>query len=224
MSRITSNSLTVSAEVIRTLLDESEALALESIDRAIEAGRLLAIARDECAHGQWLPFLKRAGVAERQAQRMMQLARSGLKSDTVSDLGGIKATLQFLSERRLPKQGEALSVTCHSDEGNPFRSELAAFVWPSDEHAGHFFVAGFKSRGADDGSSVIYTKRAVSGDDVLSGDGVFMNPVWALVERSMVVPPVNWHFYPERKGVSDIIASILEVDRGGCVSVADLDT
>ncbi|NOV21653.1 DUF3102 domain-containing protein [Ensifer adhaerens] len=223
MSRLSSNSLSVSAEAIRGLLAESEALALESIDKAIEAGRLLTIARDECAHGQWLPFLKRAGVAERQAQRMMQLARSGLKSDTVSDLGGIKSTLKFLSERRLPKQGEALSVTCHSAEANPFRSELAAFVWPTDEHPGHYFVAGSRSSGAD-GTSVLYTKRAISGEDILCGDGRFMNPVWALVERSMVVPPSNWHFYPEREGVSDVIASILAVEHDRCIVVADLNT
>lgn len=82
MSRLASNSLSVSADAIRILLAESEALALESVDKALEAGRLLAVAKDECKHGQWLPFLKRANVAERQAQRMMQLARSGMKSET----------------------------------------------------------------------------------------------------------------------------------------------
>lgn len=104
-------------------------------------------------------------------------------------------------------------MTCHSDEANPFRSELAAFVWPSSAHAGHYFVAGFKGR-EDGGASVIYTRHAVPGDDVLCGDGRFLNPVWSLVERSMVVPPANWHFYPEHEGVSEVVASILSVEHG----------
>jgi hypothetical protein len=97
MSALKSNILSVSAEGIRRLLLESDALALESIDKAIEAGRQLCLAKEECAHGEWLPFLKRADVPERKAQRYMKLARAGIKSDTVSDLGGIKAALGFLS-------------------------------------------------------------------------------------------------------------------------------
>ncbi len=218
MSLKGSNSLSATAEVVRQLVAAADMLELEAIENRLEAGRLLVIAKDGCGHGNWLPFLSRAGVNERQAQRLMQLARSGLKSDTVSDLGGIKAALQFLSERRLPKHGEALSVTCHSDESNPFRSELAAFVWPSTEHPGHYFVAGFASSGADTGTSVIYTKRAISGDDILCGDDRFMNPVWTLVERNMVIPPVNWHFYHESEGAAAVIESVLAVDRGGVVA------
>lgn len=222
MSRLKSNSLSTAAESIRMLIIESEALALESIDKSIDAGRLLVLAKEECGHGQWLPFLERAEVPERKAQRLMQLARSGLKSDTVSDLGGLKAALEFLAQRRLPGLGQSLTVTCHSDEGNPFRSELAAFVWPSDRHAGHFFVAGFRAK-ADGGHSVLYTKRAIAGDDILCSDGRFMNPVWSLVERNMLVPPANWHFFREEgDGAAVIIEGILSVDGDQCVRVSDL--
>ena len=36
----------------------------------------------------------------RQARRLMQLARSGLKADTVSEMGGVKAALEHLAEKK----------------------------------------------------------------------------------------------------------------------------
>ena len=65
------------------------------LEHAIEAGRLLIEAKAECPHGDWLPFLEMAGVHERQARRLMQLARSGLKADTVSE-NPVPAHLRFL--------------------------------------------------------------------------------------------------------------------------------
>jgi hypothetical protein len=59
---------------------------------------LLIEAKADCRHGEWLPFLNRAGVPERKAQRLMTLARSEMKSDAVSDLGGIKPALEFYSK------------------------------------------------------------------------------------------------------------------------------
>lgn len=211
MSRLKSNSLSMTADAVRMLINESEALALESIDRAIEAGRLLVQAKGECGHGQWLPFLARAGVPERKAQRLMQLARSGLKSDTVSDLGGIKATLEFLAQRKLPKEGHALSVTCHSDEGNPFRSSLAAFVWPSAT-AGFYYVAGMTNLSPEHPCSTVFTKKPISGDEVLTSDGLFVSPVWTLVERSMRIPPSNWHFYEMDQEVATVVAAALGIE------------
>jgi hypothetical protein len=37
----------------------------------IESGQLLIEAKKRCPHGQWLAFLKEAGVNERSAQRLM---------------------------------------------------------------------------------------------------------------------------------------------------------
>ena len=54
---------------------------------------MLLDAREIAEHGAWLPFLAEAGIHERTARRMMVLSPAGLKSDTVSDLGGIRATL-----------------------------------------------------------------------------------------------------------------------------------
>mgnify|MGYP007115645966 CR=1 FL=1 len=60
---------------------------------------MLLAAKDAAPHGTWLPFLDRAGVPERKAQRLMTLARSGLKSDTVSDLGGVSRALEFVKKQ-----------------------------------------------------------------------------------------------------------------------------
>lgn len=94
-----SNRLTALAEDVKT---EAEAVALaerSAAEHAVNAGRLLCEAKEACRHGEWLPFLKRASVPERSAQRWMQLHRSGLKSDMVTDLGGVVPAMQFLRLR-----------------------------------------------------------------------------------------------------------------------------
>lgn len=106
-----SNRLTVLAADIKDKLAASSAAELSAIDLAMAAGASLNEARSVCAHGEWLPFLEAAGVPERKAQRYMRLARSGLKSDTVSDLGGIKAALRWLEQARMPADQEVLIVT-----------------------------------------------------------------------------------------------------------------
>lgn len=94
-----SNSQVAAAEDIAAIIAESDAAALTSIEKALDAGNRLNEAKASCPHGTWLPFLDRAGLPERKAQRFMKLASAGLKSDTVSDLGGIKAALAFVSKR-----------------------------------------------------------------------------------------------------------------------------
>lgn len=96
---ILSNSLAALAEDVKT---EAEALATaerSASEHALNAGRLLGEAKEACRHGEWLPFLERAGVHERSAQRWMKLHRSRLKNDMVSDLGGVVPALQFLKLR-----------------------------------------------------------------------------------------------------------------------------
>ena len=99
MSAVTSNIMADRAETIRAIVAEGDAAHLTSSEKALEAGALLVDAKADCLHGEWLPFLERAGVPERKAQRLMTLAGSGLKSDTVSDLGGIKGALRFITLR-----------------------------------------------------------------------------------------------------------------------------
>ncbi len=57
-------------------------------------------ARTICPHGQWLPFLKEAGVPKSTAHRMITIAESGLQMSHVGHFGGIAATLYFLSHDR----------------------------------------------------------------------------------------------------------------------------
>lgn len=112
------NTQAVAAEEIKSLIVASDAAALASVESALEAGRLLVAAKAECKHGSWLPFLERAGVHERKAQRLMKLARSGLKSDAVSDLGGIKGALEFLAqleEDDCPFLSDIATPTCFAD-------------------------------------------------------------------------------------------------------------
>lgn len=99
MTQLQSNSLSVSAESVRELVEASDLLAVQSIEKAIEAGHLLIAAKAECRHGEWLPFLKRAGVGERKAQRLMKLSASGLNPSAVTGFGGIRGALEFLAMR-----------------------------------------------------------------------------------------------------------------------------
>ena len=101
----TSNRLTDLSARIRQASDRAKASSREAVAQYLEAGRLLIEARAECQHGEWLPFLEMAEVHERQARRLMQLARSGLTSDTVSDLGGVKAALEYLAEQKRSEIG-----------------------------------------------------------------------------------------------------------------------
>lgn len=127
MTTILSNSLTVLAAEIRSAMNVSASAEKTAISAAIVAGRLLNDAKAGCLHGEWLPFLTRARVPERQAQRYMRLASSGLKPDTVSDLGGIKATLRWLEGLRLPEPDEYLLVSL--DGFAAVMREPAAIVW-----------------------------------------------------------------------------------------------
>ncbi len=99
----TSNRLTDLSQRIREARDRAMLASVESAEQSLEAGRLLIEAKEACQHGQWIPFLESTGIHERQARRLMQLARSGLKADTVSDLGGVKAALEYLAEKKQPE-------------------------------------------------------------------------------------------------------------------------
>jgi hypothetical protein len=92
-----SNRLPILADEIRCAHADVQEAAKTAADRAIDAGNALIEARALVAHGEWLPFLEQAGVKERRARQYMQLARSGLKSATVADLGGIRAALEWLA-------------------------------------------------------------------------------------------------------------------------------
>ena len=94
-----SNAQTVAADQVAEHYARSRRFARASLAEALKCGADLCEAKATAPHGTWLSFLKRAGIPERQAQRLMKLAASGLKPDTVSDLGGIREALRLLAWR-----------------------------------------------------------------------------------------------------------------------------
>lgn len=68
-------------------------------ERAIATGNLLMEAKGLVKHGEWAGWLAAnvSEMSERTAQRYMRLARSGLKSATVADLG-LRAADEALAE------------------------------------------------------------------------------------------------------------------------------
>jgi hypothetical protein len=115
-----SNSLADLAERIRVAASAVATAEHAAAEQAINAGKLLREAKGQCRHGEWLAFLDRAAMPERKAQRYMQLAASGLKPDTVSDLGGIGATLRWMQGLRLPASGECLFAMIDETGDEPF--------------------------------------------------------------------------------------------------------
>ena len=77
------------------LADRAAATYRRSLEDWMATAGTLREARDACRHGQWLPFLARAGVPERTAQRMLKLAATGWEIRQVADLGGIARALAF---------------------------------------------------------------------------------------------------------------------------------
>ena len=59
----------------------------QSGESYMAAAAKLVKARDLCEHGEWGPHLEKTGIPERTATRMIRLARAGIKSATVADLG-----------------------------------------------------------------------------------------------------------------------------------------
>lgn len=208
MTDMLTNAQAATAESIKALVAESDAAALTSIDKALEAGRLLVDAKDAAAHGTWLPFLQRAGVPERKAQRLMTLARSGLKSDTVSEMGGITAALKILSRRKLPKAGACLEITARSGD---LITAIGA-LWPSVAHPGFYFCAVMQHPADNEGegsSHVVWTRRPISGER-FTLDGAVYEPVWKFFETHMGAPASLWE-YDEDGVMPRILADRLDL-------------
>ncbi len=55
-----------------TLSDIEERLALLKIETVRETARLLRVAKSQCKHGEWLPWLRKIGVSRRTAQSYLR--------------------------------------------------------------------------------------------------------------------------------------------------------
>ena len=84
----------------------------QSLDNWVRAAYVLREAREVAEHGEWSQFLEHAGIPERTARNMLRIARAGLKTETVSVLGGIRAALDYLAvaDRARKNWRDALSA------------------------------------------------------------------------------------------------------------------
>ncbi len=97
MTAALSNWQCARADAIGEHVERYRAGTLAAAEAALAAGAMLAEARAECPHGTWLPFLARAGLAERTAQNWMRLARSALDAANIVAAGGVRAALLALA-------------------------------------------------------------------------------------------------------------------------------
>jgi hypothetical protein len=187
MTKELTNSLADLAERIRDANATSEAAALTSIEKALVAGRLLMEAKSECRHGEWSPFLGRAGIHERQARRLMQLAKSGMKTDTVSELGGLKAALDHLVKRRLPDPGQCLLVSRDGwfEAPQPDYRPLVC-ISPNLDHPGFFDISSIDL--SVEPPVGCYTRKPVTGEEIRLPDGSYAMPLWDIVDSFLPVP------------------------------------
>ena len=81
---------------------------LAALEAAIEAGQLLAIAREKCGRGDWIPWLEKVGLNRMTANLWMRLARTGLTPVQVQEAGGIRAALDAQRRSDLAGSPEAL--------------------------------------------------------------------------------------------------------------------
>ena len=179
-----SNSLADLAERVKAANGASVAAEKTFFEKALEAGRLLCDAKDGCVHGEWSAFLARADVHDRQARRLMQLARSGLKADTVSDLGGVKAALQYLSTRQLPAEGEYLVVSLDefkpNKDGSTWVEPIAIVVPATDRNQFLLMMIPW-----EENQEAIFTKLPVTAKEIKLSDGRVVNPVWETLDHMM---------------------------------------
>lgn len=107
-------------------------------EHALTAGRLLNEAKDNLQHGEFGSWLrKHLSISERTARRYMTLAKSGVKTDTVADLG-INGALDYASivaSIPIPSAGQV--TRCTDDNGN------LLFLWPSAEDANYIYKVWF---------------------------------------------------------------------------------
>jgi hypothetical protein len=122
------------AEHIRDAHAGITAAFSNAIDRAIDAGRTLIIAKKLVPHRQWGKFLKRCGVGERQTERYMRLARLVAANPTCkSDLAelSIEQAIKLLSPPKPPKDTPACGQPLnHGKSGCPiFTSSDIIAAW-----------------------------------------------------------------------------------------------
>lgn len=103
-------------------------------EHALKAGRLLNEVKDSLHHGEFGPWLREhVTISERTARRYMTLAKSGVKTDTVADLG-IAGTLKAISAPLPPMPDVGQIVVGHDDNGR------LLYLWPYKSLSFYFVI------------------------------------------------------------------------------------
>ena len=113
----------------------------------------------------------------------------GLNASAVTHLGGLKAALDFLGERRLPAGDEVLVVRRLGDDPSTIRSTLM-LIWEAADHPGYFHMAGLDPN--TDGENIWLTSRPISGSPIRMGNGENLHPVWFALSRDFGLPERRW--------------------------------
>ena len=154
------NRLAVLAADIQAAHQDVTAGALAVAEKALAAGRMLLEAKDSLAHGEWAGWLaQQVGISGRTARRYMQLARSGVETATVAEIG-IRGSAEKLARTRVPRPplGQYAEAV--------FQGETLAMVWRPAEQPERFHVLVLGRVSGQDHSAVA-TRHPVP-DELLS--------------------------------------------------------
>ena len=116
----------------------------------LAAGAKLLDARAAAKRGEWAHFLTACGddLDERTAQRMMQLARSGLTPDDVTAAGGVRGALESLAQRRNPSPVTAIDAP---EPAEPHAHAHASPVMGGDERPAAVLAPETRTTGTTEG-------------------------------------------------------------------------
>ncbi|WP_274626553.1 hypothetical protein [Arvimicrobium flavum] len=204
-----SNSLADLAERVREANAGIVAAHRRTAEQALVAGRLLIEAKEACRHGEWLPFLDRAGIAERTARNYMTLADSGLEIGSAADLGSIRAALAFLSQWRLPTFDQALFIyDPEREQGEQSVGRGIAYAWEDEQHRGHYHVGMIV--GAGDEEQCIATRRPMLPRIDVEGDRPIDTILYFLTSQGFALPIAHWEIaHVDRRLVFPVLAPFL---------------
>jgi hypothetical protein len=117
----------------------------DSLRHAMAAGDILVEAKGGLKHGEWLPWLRSAGLSERTAQRYMRIARERgaieAKYDTLSDLD-VTGALRLIAD------GEWQTEPLIDPEGDPAAIEIGALYREANAEMAKGLAAYTEARAA----------------------------------------------------------------------------
>jgi hypothetical protein len=228
----TSNRLPTLAAEIRDAHAAVQRGALAVAERAVAAGHALAEAKKLLPHGQWAGWLAaHAGFSERTARRYMAVARSGMKTAIVAEMGlAAAAEAATVKAFPLPVGTQTLRVRAGDD---------LAFVWPSASHEGHYHLAVYHSYHADEGwpGAMTTMRRPVAGGAVpgvlrlsrvrLTGADMLLTDLIdhaALAEMHEAADNVARCWREEAQARDDLVAALATPDPEGVPVLVEVRT